>query len=247
MPCRTLTIIHTADFHARLTPEKAERLRRMKAEHADCLLLDAGDAVRAGNVWFTPGPDRTLQLMNEAGYDAMALGNREYFFRKTMMAHKIAPARFPVISSNLVAKSGDIATRRQMVACLPNGLSVGIFALSREMIRPGSFWDRFSDSVFRAADDVTREQTADLRSRADVVVALSHLGRPGDEHIVQSGANIGLLLAGHEHSARAIDSAAQGGPPYVSWPGAYAETAAVIEAEVDGRAIVSARSQIVPI
>ena len=247
MARRTLTIIHTADFHARLTPEKAERLRAMKAQHPNCLLLDSGDAVRAGNVWFTPWPEATLRLMNHAGYDAMALGNREYFFRKRIMAHKFAPAAFPVLSSNLVAKSGDIATRPQMVASLPNGMRIGVFALSREMIRPGSVWDRFSDSVFLPVEDAVREQTADLRSKADIVIALSHLGEASDEVVARSGANISLLLGGHDHGAREINSDTQPGPPYISWPGAYAETAALIHAEVDDGALVKAHSEIVAV
>jgi 5'-nucleotidase/UDP-sugar diphosphatase len=247
MPSRMLTIIHTADFHARLSAGKAERLRQMKAEHPDCLLLDAGDAVRAGNVWFKPWPEGTLRLMNDAGYDAMALGNREYFFRKGIVGHKIAPADFPVLSSNLVAKSGDIATRRNMIAELGSGLRVGIFALSREMIRPGSVADRFSDSVFLAIEDVVREQVCELRGRSDVVIALSHMGSRADEELAQFGEGIGLLLSGHEHIAREIDSGSQDGPPYISWPGAYAETAAVIEAEVEDGAVVSARSEIVPL
>ncbi len=247
MPSRMLTIIHTADFHARLSAGKAKRLRQMKAQRPNCLLLDAGDAVRAGNVWFTPWPEATLQLMDDAGYDAMALGNREYFFRKGIMGHKIAPATFPILSSNLVAKSGDIATRRNMIVELGNGLRVGVFALSREMIRPGSVADRFSDSVFLAIEDVVREQVCELRGSSDVVIALSHLGEAADGKLAESGEGIGLLLSGHEHIAREIDSESQDGPPYVSWPGAYAETAAVIEAEVAHGRIVSARSEIVPI
>ncbi len=247
MACRTLTIIHTADFHARLTPEKAQRLRHMKVQHENCLLLDTGDAVRAGNVWFTLWPDATLQLMSQAGYDAMALGNREYFFRKSIMARKIAPARFPVLSSNLVPKSGEIATRRQTILCTSNGLRVGIFALSREMIRPGSLWDRFSDSLFVSVEGVVNEQTVDLRAKADLVVVLSHLGRSADEQLARSDKGIDLLLGGHDHLTRKIAPQSPGGAPYVSYPGAFAETAAVITVELEGGAIRTARSDIVPI
>nr|MDQ3725432.1 hypothetical protein [Actinomycetota bacterium] len=67
----------------------AERLRRLKEEHPGALLLDAGDAVSAGNLGFRPGGEPVLEAMTELGYAAMCLGNRETHPRKEIFPYKI--------------------------------------------------------------------------------------------------------------------------------------------------------------
>src|SRR6266567_4545120 len=70
-----LTIIHTNDFHGRLTEAEAERLAGLRAEHAGALLLDSGDAVSAGNLGCRIGGEPILAAMSDLGYDAMTMGN----------------------------------------------------------------------------------------------------------------------------------------------------------------------------
>ena len=45
----TLTVLHTADLHNRLTRAAAERLKVLREEHS-ALLLDSGDALSVPNV-----------------------------------------------------------------------------------------------------------------------------------------------------------------------------------------------------
>ena len=99
-----LTVIQTADLHNNIDLQKAGRLRNLRVENS-ALLLDCGDAIWAGNVFVKPGPEHAVRRMNEAGYHAMALGNREYFFRALGMMMKTAEARFPVLSANLLPLS----------------------------------------------------------------------------------------------------------------------------------------------
>jgi len=246
MASGSLTIIHTADLHDRLTEAKAQRLGELKAQHANCLLLDSGDALAAGNVTFRLRPERALELMNEAGYDAMAMGNREYFFRKRILLHKTRPARFSVLSTNLVAKWGDLGhlAQRRLLR-LSNGLRVGIFALSREMVAPDGPWQRFSDLAFLDPFEVARLTVGDLRGTMDVIVALSHLGREGDQQLIGLGLSMDFILGAHEHVEATFDVQAHDGPPYLSYPGAFAQTAAVITARVECSRVTGAYSEIV--
>ena len=75
-----LTILHTNDLHGKLSDRAAERIAREKASFVNCLLLDAGDAVSSGNVYYRPGGEPVLARMSDLGYDAMALATGSSIF-----------------------------------------------------------------------------------------------------------------------------------------------------------------------
>ena len=84
------TILHTNDFHNHLLPQQAERLRELRAGLGDNgLLLDAGDAISSGNVTYKPGGEPILDVMSDAGYDAMTIGNREFHFSQAGFCAKV--------------------------------------------------------------------------------------------------------------------------------------------------------------
>jgi 2',3'-cyclic-nucleotide 2'-phosphodiesterase (5'-nucleotidase family) len=97
----TLTILHTNDFHNHLKPDQASRIAAAKADHPGALLLDAGDAVSAGNVGVRPGGEPILTMMSDLGYRAMTMGNREFHIADALLRYKIADARFPILCANM--------------------------------------------------------------------------------------------------------------------------------------------------
>jgi len=194
-----LRIIHTSDFHDRLTPAIAARLRALKEEH-HALLIDTGDAIRAPNVALLPWREGAIHLMYEAGYDAMGLGNREYFFRAHGMGWKTGHARFPRVSSNLRAVRGALpGITPSAVLTAPSGLRVGLLALMPTMIEPGHWFERLSDTRFVRWQDGAREVVAGLRGQCDLLAALFHRPAEEVEELAALCPEIGLILAGHAH------------------------------------------------
>ena len=75
-----LHIFHTNDFHGKLTEEKAAQLKAKIARLSvgePYLLLDAGDAIAAGNLGFNPLGEPVLARMSALGYDAMTMGKAD--------------------------------------------------------------------------------------------------------------------------------------------------------------------------
>lgn len=243
MSTQRLTILHTADFHARLTPEKAQHLREMKHAHAPCLLLDSGDALQSANVTLPLRNEHVIDLMNEAGYDAMCLGNREYFFRRSGLLRKTRAAEFIVLAANLCPRRGDMGHIGQQKVFRVGEVRVGVFGLAREMISPSSMWARFTDMVFLDPDEVAESVTAGLRQYSDVVVLLSHLGLEADRRIAAK-CDVDLILGGHDHVQVTFDSE-RDDPPFVSHPGWGADSGALIRLEVAENKVVSANSNVV--
>ena len=194
-----LTILQTSDLHNHIDLQKAGRLRNLRLEH-QALLFDCGDAVWAWNVLVKLGPEQAIRRMNEAGYHAMAMGNREYFFRACGLLMKTAEAAFPVLSSNLLPKSGDLGhVKRWTVLSAPDGGSVGVFGLTPVMIRPNSWAESLSNMRFISHERAVREALAALRDECDWVVCLSHIGLERDTKIAETFGEIDLILGGHSH------------------------------------------------
>lgn len=234
-----LTIIHTADLHNRLDDRRAEALGFMR-EKSGAVLLDSGDAVGAGNVYVRP-TEPVLERMNAAGYHAMAVGNREFFFRKRGMLFKTRQAQFPVLTTNLLPREGDFGHIRRWVELEHGGERIGIFALTPTMIRPGHFFERLSDLRFLPWEAAAREAVERLGDRVDWLIALSHRGIEDDRALVEICPEIDLILGGHSH---AQDTGPVGKrPTLISHAGHHARHAAFIKAErgPDGRNIFQAQ------
>jgi 5'-nucleotidase len=224
-----LCLIHTADLHGRLRPDQARRLRDLKQER-QALLLDAGDALLAPNLFALPWPERTIPLMNEAGYDALGVGNREFAMTRRGLAGKLAGFDFPVLSANLLPRNGPLHfLRRWTVLTAADGTRVGVFALSQPIIAPGSFWERTCVARYVPPLQVVPEALEALRGRADVIVALTHFGRRPEPDLARQYPEISLMLCGHWHSAQ--PSLEQVGETTVSRTFSHGRGAAILTLE----------------
>ena len=198
----TLRIVHTNDFHHRLDGRGIEALRAALREPGapPTLYLDAGDAVKAGNVGVSPLGEPTLRALTGLGCAAMTLGNREFHVSRPVFARKIADAGFPVLCANLRSKApgGSVPTVASVV-CEVGGVKVGVFGLTVPMVTERMGARHLSDFLFDEPVSVARAMVAELRERAEVVILLSHLGLRTDEKVAESVEGIDLIVGGHSH------------------------------------------------
>ncbi|WP_422389749.1 5'-nucleotidase C-terminal domain-containing protein [Candidatus Enterococcus clewellii] len=100
----TVNIMHTNDIHGRL--EAADgvlgmaRLKTFKDQKNPTLLIDVGDAFQGLPISnFSEGMDM-VKIMNEVGYDAMAVGNHEFDFGLDRTLAYKDNLNFPLLSNN---------------------------------------------------------------------------------------------------------------------------------------------------
>lgn len=75
-----LTILHSNDTHAHVeaAPQRATKVKELRAANKNSLLLNAGD-VFSGTLYFNQFTGEVdMKLMNLMGYDAMVFGNHEF-------------------------------------------------------------------------------------------------------------------------------------------------------------------------
>ena len=203
------TFFHTADLHNRLSPAAARRLADLKRRHEGALLLDAGDAIGAGNLTFRPGGEPILRRMAEIGYDAMSMGNRESHPLRRILERKLRDAAFPILAANMRSARQPLprTVRSHAVFDTPAG-RVAVIGLAPQITRPNSLWARVTDYVFDDAIATAEELSAGLRGEVDVVICLSHCGERIDAEIAALE-GVDLVLGGHTHAERVSQRSGQ--------------------------------------
>lgn len=223
------TLYHTNDFHNHLTPAQAERLRQLRQEVAGRgLLLDAGDAVGSGNVTWHPGGEPILGTMNEIGYDAMTVGNREFHVWRSAFHSKVGLARFPVLCANVrpsrqaeaeaedpafetIASRNDAANENAdhdppvtayWTHKSPSGWRVVVLGITVPMVTERMLARKVSAYVFEDPLKTAARLVPVLKAkfRPDLMIALTHIGLSRDRALAAAVPELDLIVGGHSHN-----------------------------------------------
>ncbi|MQA90449.1 MAG: hypothetical protein GEU90_09465 [Gemmatimonas sp.] len=207
-----LTILHTNDLHgsvhypgeAQGLAKIATRVRQIRAEMPNVLLMDGGDIIHGTPAEKIYEGMPIIAAMNAAGYDVAVAGNHEFDFGQRIGQGAIAAASFPMLSANVV----DAASGESYGGLLPymireiEGVRVAIFGLTTDRT-PEIQWPRTIAGIeFRDAIDAARSLVPRLRDEenADLVVALTHIGVEADRELALAVPNIDVIVGGHSHT-----------------------------------------------
>lgn len=220
----TLQIFHTNDTHSRIeptakdAPKLADRagyvrrntyIKKMRQQYPDLLLFDSGDYWQGTPYFNMFKGEVSLMLMQEAGYDAVALGNHEFDFGMENAKEQFEKVDFPVLCANYDFTGTPLeGVVKPYVILERKGLKIGVFALApmpEGLIQK----TKFKGVKYLNPIQVAQETADFLRSaaRCDMVVCLSHLGftpngidEMGDKKFVAATTGIDLVLGGHSHT-----------------------------------------------
>lgn len=217
-----LTILHTNDHHGRFWKNGnneyglaarrtlADRVRtEVHAAGGDVLLLDAGD-INTGvpeSDMLDAEPD--ILGMNLMGYNAMTAGNHEFDNPPEVLHKQEQWMHFPLLAANIYDADGKrLFTPYRFYAL--HGLRVAVFGLTTETTAFVGNPDYIKGMTFRPAVEEARELVPQLRQRADVVIALTHLGYMTGPEALRTGLGsialaravpgIDLIVDGHSHT-----------------------------------------------
>ena len=249
-----LAIIHTNDTHGHDLLDKESlglaAVAQLKADYQakgyEVLLLDAGDLVQGEQLVGQSKGMTAIGFYNEAGYDAMALGNHEFDYGQDYIQKYAAEANFPILSANtIVDATGETLVETNTVFTLGDGRKVGVFGLTTPetytsanvlFVRGITFLEE------QKLYDCAQAQADELRKQGcDLVVCLAHLGE--DEinapnracDVAQHVSGIDLIINGHDHKEEnATHTDASGNPVLVVETGCFTHAIGVVTWE-DGK------------
>jgi 5'-nucleotidase / UDP-sugar diphosphatase len=248
-----VTILHVNDFHGRLQPALpkpgadnaatggaallAGLIRRERAKNPDgTILLSAGDMFQGtpDSNLFRGAP--VLEIMNSAGFDAMALGNHEFDWGLDVLAELREGAAFPFLSANVVDSAGrPLPGIAPYVLLERKGVRIAVLGVTT----PDTPYSTRPDNVKGLAflDPAAALPEALLQARAkgaDVVVVLSHLGFPEDRKLAAAVPGIDVIVGGHTHTA--VTAPVRVGRTVVAQAGFNGLYLGAVQLDVDPRA-----------
>jgi len=205
---RSLTILHTNDLHARLSPLDnhnggfaylAAAIRRERANCQDCILLNAGDLVQGTPVSTIFHGLPVYQIANLLGFDAATLGNHEFDYGWPQVRKFVEIAKYPVVSCNLV-NAGEQLFAKPYVILNVNHLRVAVIGAMTDSLNtlttPKSMGDWHTLPVVAAA----RKVAAEVRANSDLIVLLGHISGEEENEFLNSVPEIPVLVTGHIHT-----------------------------------------------
>lgn len=237
-----LTVYHTNDMHNRraMFPLLAT-LRRAP----NSLLLDSGDAIGGSNTVFK-FREPILAAMCEAGYDAMALGNREFHYLRGVIMRRHRQVNFPFLCANVEDTRHRVShiLRRSVLKDVA-GLRVALTGFTPVQYHDHSIWRRLSGFRFLDPIETARTLVPALRKQADVVIVLSHLGYAMDRELAGEVPGMTLIIGGHSHTT--LEEPVAVGETHIVQTGCFGRHLGCVELKVAKRqGVVSVAGRLIP-
>lgn len=201
---KTLHFFHTNDWHShfenwsRLVTYLHIERERLDQAGEPYLTLDLGDHMDRVNP-MTEGllGKGNVQLLNEADYDYVTLGNNEGItFTKAQLAAAYQDRRFQIVLANLYNQDGlrpQWATPYQIADM--QGVKVGLIGLTAAFPK---FYELLGWSI-RDPYDTLKSLIPQIRPQVNILILMSHVGLPFDQHVAEELSGIDVIIGAHTH------------------------------------------------
>lgn len=205
---RSLTILHTNDVHAHISPSDrneggfaylAAAIAKERAGCPQCILLNAGDLVQGTPVSTIFHGLPVYEMANLLGYNAATLGNHEFDYGWMQVKKFVETAKFPVVSANLVNGKGEFFTGKPYVILNVQGLKVGILGGLTDDMKNLSTPKLMGEWHTTPVVETLRKAARELRPKCDVVVLLGHI-EDYEETAFLNLPEFPVIVTGHVHS-----------------------------------------------
>ena len=219
----TITILHANDTHSCLAPlgprtpslegtqggisRAATVIGMTKMTEQNVLTLHCGD-VFIGDLFFNKFFGAAeFQLMNQLGFDAMAVGNHEFDLTPATLDASLrasfAPdSGFPLLSSNLILEDPQVQPLKDYIFPYTikqfGNVKIGIFSL---LTPETNLFSLPSPAVVDTSIALTALAMIDsLTSQGcNLIICLSHLGIYYDQDLAANIPGINIIVSGHDH------------------------------------------------
>ncbi|MEI4801375.1 bifunctional UDP-sugar hydrolase/5'-nucleotidase [Bacillus sp. FJAT-51639] len=197
-------LYHTNDIHShfenwpQISRFVLEEKKRRLATGEAVFTLDIGDHVdRFHMISEATSGKGNVQLLNEALYDYVTIGNNEGItLANEQLDHLYDDANFEVLVANLFKKDQTRPkwVKPYVLQTLDNGITVAFIGLTV------AYPDFYAKLDWHIEDPFLHLETIleEVRSQVDVIVVLSHLGKNADEYMAEHY-DLDVILGAHTH------------------------------------------------
>ena len=214
-----LVVLHTNDHHGHPLaffdypapdqgglPARATLVKQIRDGNSRVLVLDAGDfnTGRPESNFFKAEPD--ILGYNYIGYDAVAMGNHEFDPDPSLLQKQIGESDFPWLCANVKRDDGSYVPGVEPYMIKDyGGFKVAVFGMMLKETRQSGNPANIKGYEFLDEVETARELVPELRKKADLVIALVHMGLYGEEdrgsrRLAAHVPGIDLIIDGHTHT-----------------------------------------------
>lgn len=212
---KDIIIYHTTDLHNRRAV--FPYLRDIDRRGGDILLLDSGDAILGSSTVFIKR-EHILDIMEKLGYDAIAVGNREFHYIRKIFTSRAKQTRIPFISSNLNDLKGEQIIKKYIIKDF-KGVKAGITAITPIQYGKKSFLKNISGFEFTDYFEALREVFAEIKDKVDLIIVLTHLEFKKCQALADAFKENLIFLGGHDH--RVLFKPVSVGENWIFYSGCY--------------------------
>lgn len=223
-------ILHTNDIHSRFEnfARITTKIKELKDENT--LILDAGDYHDFKDVMLQgTGGKAGSELLLEAGYEAIAIGNNEGFEGLEILNSMVNCESIPFLSCNLVHLDGSsIKGVKRSIIINKSGVRFLIIGTSPNF---KTFFHLLGMDTLDYKEQIKKELRGN-EGKYDVCILLSHLGLIEDTDIANTMEGIDIIIDGHSHDLMSEPEIVKNTVIHMS--GCYGENLGALDFEYDG-------------
>lgn len=203
---KEIIIVSTNDVHASIDrmPQLMSLVSDLRKESDNVIVLDAGDRW-TGNPYVDkatePGKP-IVDLMNQIGYDYLALGNHEFDYQQKGLMARMEDFDAPMLCAN--ADFGSTGLDKYISAYdifKVDGVRIAILGLIETSTNglPSAMPTYMDGIEFENGVEKSQEYRF-LKDSADLIIGLTHLGYHDDSVMVANNDMFDLIVGGHSHT-----------------------------------------------
>ncbi|MGT2894939.1 cell surface ecto-5'-nucleotidase Nt5e [Streptococcus entericus] len=204
-----VTILHTNDIHGRIEEGRdvigmaklATAVEEARQE-GPTLVLDAGDAFQGLPISNSTKGEDMAELMNDIGYDAMAVGNHEFDFSLEQAEKYKQSLNFPLLSANTYVNGARLFEASTIVDKTPDvsGDEFVVIGVTTPETSTKTHPNNVNGVEFRdPITEVTNVITEiEARQSYNNYVILAHLGIDSTTPVAWQGSTLAEALAANE-------------------------------------------------
>lgn len=198
-------IFHTNDLHShfnnwpRMTQFIQAERARLAALGETAYLIDIGDHIDRSDTFTEATLGKgVIELLNEAGYDAVTIGNNEGItLSHEELAALYEQANFDVLVGNLSSLDGHNPEwlKPYSIFITQQGTRIALIGVT-------AAYPPFYNSLSWSIDEprsVAAQLVYLLRDQVDIILCLSHLGKVEDELLARECPDIDVIFGAHTH------------------------------------------------
>jgi len=250
-----LQIVHFNDVHSRVEESGtsigyakiAALIKQLKDANPNTLVLDAGDTLHGQTVANLVKGESIVQILDILEIDAMVTGNHDYNYGYERLTELAQQASFPVLAANVYRANGTRLLEPYTIKTVGD-FKVAIFGLATPETLFKTHPNNVKGLTFADPVEEAKKMVEELRGKADVLIALTHLGldessKETSRLVAEQVSGIDLIVDGHSHTV--LEQGLKAGDTLIVQTGEYGNNLGVVELTVDSGKVVDRQARLI--